>query len=183
MAGRESERGERNRRGRPGAGSSAARASRPESTRTRSTRNASRGPRRPVPKLRRRHPAAVLGLSTTRRAAMFAIVVCALALSVAVPLRTYLAQRDEVQVQEQRQAELRVQVEQLEARKAQLGDPAQLEAEARRRLRYVMPGETPYIVELPGDHDTGADGQPVQQPPQQQSWYGTLWNAVTGTGR
>jgi cell division protein FtsB len=125
----------------------------------------------------------VLGLSTTRRAAMFAIVVCALALSVAVPLRTYLAQRDEVATQQQRQAELRAQVEQLEARKAQLEDPAQVEAEARRRLRYVMPGETPYVVELPGDHDTNGQGQPAQQSPRQQSWYETLWNAVTGTGR
>jgi cell division protein FtsB len=125
----------------------------------------------------------VLGLSTTRRAAMFAIVICALALSVAVPLRTYLAQRDEVATQQQRQAELRAQVEQLEARKAQLEDPAQVEAEARRRLRYVMPGETPYVVELPGDHDTSGQGRSTQQPPQQQSWYETLWNAVTGAGR
>ena len=132
---------------------------------------------------RRRNVRGALGLSTTRRAAMFAIVVCALALSVAVPLRTYLAQRDEVAVQQQRQAELRGQVEQLESRKTQLEDPAQLQAEARRRLRYVMPGETPYIVELPGDHDTGGPGQPAQQAPQQQSWYETLWNAVTGTGR
>jgi cell division protein FtsB len=124
----------------------------------------------------------VLGLSTTRRAAMFAIVVCALALSVAVPLRTYLGQRDEVAVQQRRQAELRAQVEQLEARKAQLEDPAQVEAEARRRLRYVMPGETPYVVELPGDHDTNGQGQPAQRSPQQQSWYETLWNAVTGAG-
>jgi cell division protein FtsB len=125
----------------------------------------------------------VLGLSTTRRAAMLAIVVCALALSVAVPLRTYLAQRDDVRVQQQRQAELRIQVEQLEARKAQLEDPAQLEAEARRRFRYVMPGETPYVVELPGDQASGGPGQPAQQAPQQQSWYETLWNAVTGAGR
>ena len=58
--------------------------------------------------------AAAFGLSTTRRAAVFAIVVCALALSVAVPLRTYLGQRDDVELQEQRQAELRSQVEALE---------------------------------------------------------------------
>jgi cell division protein FtsB len=127
----------------------------------------------------RRHPAAVLGLSTTRRAAMLAIVVCALALSVAVPLRTYLGQRAEVEIQERRQAELRAQVEQLEQRKAQLSDPAQVEAEARRRLRYVRPGETPYVVELPGDHDNNGQGQPAQQSPQQQSWYETLWNTVT----
>jgi cell division protein FtsB len=189
MAGRESgrdERGDRGRRGRPGTGSApspGARTSRPASSRTRRTapKTSRRGPRA-IPKARRRRPAAVLGLSTTRRAAMFAIVVCALALSVAVPLRTYLAQRDEVQIQEQRQAQLREQVGDLEQRKAQLSDPAQVQAEARKRLRYVLPGETPYLVELPGDHDTDGQGQPAQQAPQQQSWYETLWNAVTGAG-
>jgi cell division protein FtsB len=114
---------------------------------------------------------------------MLAIVVCALALSVAVPLRTYLAQRTEVQVQEQRRAELRAQVEQLEQREAALNDPAQVEAEARRRLRYVLPGETPYVVELPGDHDNTGSGAPAQQPAQQQSWYETLWSTVTSGGR
>ncbi|HEV8562010.1 MAG TPA: septum formation initiator family protein [Actinophytocola sp.] len=185
MAGREADRGDRNRRTRRGTGAPNAR---PESVRSRRAPASSsdaprpRRPQRPVPKPRR-HPAAVLGLSTTRRAAMLAIVVCALALSVAVPLRTYLGQRTEVDIQEQRQAELRIQVEQLEQRKAQLNDPAQVEAEARRRLRYVRPGETPYIVELPGDHDNAANGAPAQQSPQQQSWYETLWNAVTDAGR
>jgi cell division protein FtsB len=185
MAGRESDRTERGRRGRRDVRPSVARASRPESARGRRTATEStrvrRAPR-PAPKARR-HPAAVLGLSTTRRAAMFAIVVCALALSVAVPLRTYLGQRAEVEVQEQRQAELRAQVQQLEQRKAQLDDPAQVEAEARRRLRFVRPGETPYVVELPGDHDDQAAGQPAKQSPQQQSWYETLWDSVTGAGR
>src|SRR2546430_12057521 len=187
MAGRDADRGdraERNRRGRRAAGStSGARARRPESSRTRRGSEPARPgrPRRSAAKPRR-HPAAVLGLSTTRRAAMFAIVVCALALSVAVPLRTYLGQRTEVEVQQQRQAQLRAQVQQLEQRKAQLNDPAQVEAEARRRLRYVRPGETPYVVELPGDHDGQGAGQPAKQAPQQQSWYGTLWDSVTGGG-
>ena len=123
--------------------------------------------------------AATFGLSTTRRAAVFAIVVCALALSVAVPLRTYLSQRDEVEVTEQRQAELRAQVDALEERKAQLDDPAQVEAEARRRLRYVMPGETPYMVELPGDRGGAPGGEPAQKGVQDESWYQLLWNAVS----
>ncbi len=124
--------------------------------------------------------AAAFGLSTTRRAAVLAIVVCALALSVAVPLRTYLSQRDEVQIQEQRQADLREQVEALEARKAQLEDPAQVEAEARRRLRYVMPGETPYMVELPGDEQGDAGDEKKQRQMLDDSWYLELWNAVSG---
>jgi cell division protein FtsB len=123
--------------------------------------------------------AAAFGLSTTRRAAVLAIVVCALALSVAVPLRTYLSQRDEVEIQERRAANLREQVESLEERKAQLEDPAQVEAEARRRLRYVMPGETPYMVELPnegrGQRGEGGRDRPVHD----ESWYLELWSAVS----
>ena len=122
--------------------------------------------------------AAAFGLSTTRRAAVFAIVVCALALSVAVPLRTYLGQRDDVALQEQRQADLRAQVQALEERKAQLDDPAQVEAEARRRLRYVMPGETPYMVELPGDSASGGGDAPDEDKAKGESWYQLLWNAV-----
>jgi cell division protein FtsB len=110
---------------------------------------------------------------------MVAIVVCALALSVAVPLRTYLAQRDEVHIQEQRKAELQAEVAELERRKALLEDPAQLEAEARRRLRYVRPGETPYIVELPGDHADAGAGEPEQRPVPPQSWYEVLWDQTS----
>jgi cell division protein FtsB len=124
-----------------------------------------------------------LGLSTTRRAAMLATVVCALALSVAVPLRTYLAQRSDVQIQEQRQAELRRQVGELEQRKAQLADPAQVQAEAKRRLRYVMPGETPYMVELPAEAGGSGSGQQSTHPISQQAWYQALWQSVHGAGQ
>jgi hypothetical protein len=97
-----------------------------------------------------------------------------------VPLRTYLSQRDEVQIQEQRQADLRAQVEALEKRKAQLEDPAQVEAEARRRLRYVMPGETPYMVELPDESQARGGVGGSRKPELDASWYLTLWNAVSG---
>jgi cell division protein FtsB len=178
MAWREVDRVDRNGRGRPGTG---ARANRPESTRAaRARSDAVRRVRvtRPVPRTRR-GSANPLGLATTRRAAMVAIVVCALALSVAVPLRTYLAQRDEVHVQEQRKAELQAEVAELERRKALLEDPAQLEAEARRRLRYVRPGETPYIVELPSDHADAGSAEPEQPPVPPQSWYEVLWDQTS----
>jgi cell division protein FtsB len=141
-------------------------------------------PKRPVSpgrtaRSRTQRAAATFGLSTTRRAAVFAIVFCALALSVAVPLRTYLGQRDDVARQEQLQAELRAQVDKLEARKAELDDPAQVEAEARRRLRYVMPGETPYIVELP-EADAESAEKPDKSKVKEESWYQLLWNAVSG---
>lgn len=116
------------------------------------------------------------GVSTTRRAAILATVVCALALSVAVPLRTYLSQRSDVEIQEQRQAELRAQVDELERRRAELTDPEQIKAEARARLRFVMPGETPYMVELPGDSASGEQPAPLPD----QAWYQNLWEQLAG---
>jgi len=100
----------------------------------------------------------LLGLSSTRRAAVLALVVCAVALSVAVPLRNYFAQRSALEETLHQQERLREQVDGLEQRKAQLSDPAQVEVEARDRLRYVRPGETPYVVQLPS-------ATPATQPP------------------
>jgi len=120
--------------------------------------------------------ARVLGLTNTRRAAVVAIVVCALAFTIAVPLRTYVTQRSEVSVEEQKREQLEAEVSQLEQRKAELADPAQVEAEARRRLRYVMPGETPYMVQLPEDkQQEPSAGPPPEQGMQQGSWYERLW--------
>ncbi|WP_041323010.1 septum formation initiator family protein [Saccharomonospora viridis] len=122
--------------------------------------------------------AKAFGLSTTRRAALAAIVVCALAFTIAVPLRTYLSQRAAVVEQEQRLAELKAEVARLEQRREELHDPAQVEAEARRRLRYVMPGETPYMVQFP--EDTTRDGSDDEdRSPEPKPWYEMMWEDVT----
>lgn len=120
-------------------------------------------------------------MSTTRRAAVVAIVVCALAFTVAVPLRTYLSQQTEIAEQERQQEQLREQVAELRARKQELSDPAQVEAEARRRLRYVMPGETPYIVQLPEDEAAAERPLPGQQRHLEGAWYERLWESASGS--
>ena len=115
-----------------------------------------------------------LGLSSTRRAAVLALVICALVLSVAVPLRNYVTQRGELDDTVRQQQQLREQVDELERRKAQLEDPAQVEVEARNRLRYVRPGETPYIVQLPSS-TTPAPSAPSAPEPRAGAadpWYG-----------
>ena len=122
----------------------------------------------------------VLSRLTTRRAALLAMVACALALSIAVPLRTYLSQRAELQAELQQQQTLRQEQAELTQAQQRLSDDAQVEAEARTRFGYVMPGETPYVVQLPGGlpaTDTPASGQQVQSG---ASWYEQLWNSVLG---
>ncbi|GAA4850832.1 FtsB family cell division protein [Saccharopolyspora rosea] len=117
-------------------------------------------------------------LSSTRRAAVLAMLVCAMALSVSVPLRTYLSQREELADQQQQQARLQDEVRNLQERKRELSDPAHLEAEARARLGYVRPGETPYVVQVP--ETTGAP--PPKPATGDLPWYEELWNSVMGKG-
>lgn len=123
--------------------------------------------------------ARALGLSSTRRAAIAALVVCALAFTLAVPLRTYLSQRAEVTEQEEMRERLTGQVAELERKKSELADPAQIEAEARRRLRYVMPGEKPYVVQLPGDPAGEAARTAAERARAAQAWYEQLWSTLT----
>lgn len=117
-----------------------------------------------------------LGLSTGR-AVILGVVVCALALTLAVPLRTYFSQRSELEsVLAERQA-LENDVQALQTQKSQLDEPSRIAADARERLRFVMPGETPYQVQLPGDYgktpeELAADSGPTGP------WYTDLWNTA-----
>jgi cell division protein FtsB len=137
------------------------------------------GAKRPVRPGRRGSVGRVLGRLTTRRAALLALVVCALALSVAVPLHTYLAQRDDLRSQQRQQQDLRAQESELLRQQAQLADPAQVQAQARTRLRYVLPGETPYVVQLPNTAPDAGSSAPGRPAGQTGGWYDVLWNSIT----
>ncbi|MGP4019770.1 FtsB family cell division protein [Saccharopolyspora sp. 5N708] len=174
--GRASDQGRRSRRGEPPAERRSERARRDGAgTKGSGKRPGRQSSTRSRPKS---STAGAFKLSSTRRAAGLAMLVCVMALSVSVPLRTYLSQRNELAAQQQQQTDLMRQVKELEQRKQELSDPAQVEAEARARLGYVRPGETPYIVEVPVP--------PVAPPPPDQSadaglpWYEDLWNSVRG---
>jgi cell division protein FtsB len=111
-----------------------------------------------------------LGVSSTRRAAVLALVVCALALTVAVPLRNYVAQRAELAEVTEQQRILAQEVEALTRERARLAEPAEVAAQARSRLGYVTPGEVPYVVQLPS-----AFADPDADPTAGTPWYRRLW--------
>ncbi len=126
-----------------------------------------------------RTPPAVGGRSRahlTSRAAILAVVVCAIALSLAYPIREYIAQRREIAALREQQRVAQQQVEQLAQHKKRLGEESYIKREARRRLHYCMPGEKCYVV-LDGRE---ASGQAAQQgrAPRTPSWYVTLWRSV-----
>jgi cell division protein FtsL len=108
---------------------------------------------------------------------ILAVVVCALALTLAMPLRTYFSQRAELEQVLAEGEALEEEVADLETEKTQLNDPTRIAAEARSRLRWVMPGETPYTVQLPGD--VGPTEDEVEEAKKAEGpWYRSLWESA-----
>ena len=115
-------------------------------------------------------PAAAAPRTTrlTGRAAVLAVVICAIVLSLAYPVREYVAQR---RVLDQLVAQ---QVKSLEAQQVKLSSQSYIEQLARQELDMCFPGKQCYIVE-------GA--QPVAGPartsrPGPAPWYAKLWQSV-----
>src|ERR1700752_1911301 len=97
---------------------------------------------------------------TARRAAVLAAGICVLTLTIAGPVRTYFAQRPEMEQLTASEAALRRQVAELEQKKGKLADPAYIAAQARERLGFVRPGDITFQVQLPpteGTLKTGYD--------------------------
>ena len=117
--------------------------------------------------------------SAARRAAILAVVVCVLTLTIAGPVRTYFAQRTEMRQLVDAQAQLRSQIADLEQQKVKLGDPVYIAAQARERLGFVMPGDIPYQVQLPpGAAPVEMPGVDPAKPPSGQPWYTSLWHTI-----
>jgi cell division protein FtsB len=118
----------------------------------------------------------------TSRAAILAVVVCAIALSLAYPIREYIAQRREIAALREQERVAQRQVETLTRKKQRLGDESYIRREARSRLHYCMPGEKCYVV-LDGNGGNGRarprGAAPVRTPP----WYLTLWRSVEAADR
>jgi cell division protein FtsB len=116
-----------------------------------------------------------VGVTSGRRAALLAAVICVLILSVAVPLRNYVDQRAELSAVYEQQHVLADKIAELERRRVLLADPEHIETQARERLRYVRPGEAPYLVQLPpGGTVAASGGVPAAGSP----WYAELWKSI-----
>ena len=112
---------------------------------------------------------------------ILAVVVCGLALTLAVPLRTYFSQRSEAAQVEAERVQLEQELDDLHTQRDQQQDPAFIKAEARERLRLVMPGETPYQVQLPGAYE--AEQERLNAPePHEGPWYSDLWHTISEPG-
>jgi cell division protein FtsB len=114
----------------------------------------------------------------TSRAVVLVLVLAALVMTLAMPVREYLQQRSALGALERQLEVGQARVDDLRAQKQQWQDPAFVEAQARARLHYVYPGEVGYVVLSPNDvAKARTPATPVTTKPT-NPWYDTLWSSV-----
>ena len=122
----------------------------------------------------------------TGRAAVLLLVLSVLAVSYASSLRAYLQQKDQIDRAKTEIAQRSAAIESLEREKQRWQDPAYVQAQARERFGYLMPGEKSYVV-------LDKDGKPIESQaslsnPRQvlqrdtKAWWSTEWESVQLAG-
>jgi cell division protein FtsB len=124
----------------------------------------------------------------TSRATVLVLVLCSLVAILAYPTRQFISQRSEISAQRAKADHVRQQVEQLRRDKARWQDPEYVKAQARARLHYAVPGETPYIAVDPvGPADTrsanpasgsSSAGTAAGAVKAAAPWYTSVWDSV-----
>ena len=122
------------------------------------------GPRSPAPERAR----------LTSRAAVLAVVICAIALSLAYPVREYIGQRRQIDQLEAQRQTYEVQLHRLEAQHGKLTSPAYVEQQARDQLHMCLPSQTCYVVIPP--RPVVKVAARARQPG--TPWYERLWHSV-----
>lgn len=122
-------------------------------------------------------PGTIGGVSA-QRVVVLAVVVCTLALTLAVPLKTYFTQRGRLAHELVEHERLLGENADLQKRLDRAGDVAYQEEQARRRLGLVRPGETPYRVVFEGEDDRGGGDENTATGPS-GDWREQLWSSVS----
>ncbi len=120
-----------------------------------------------------------------RTAVIAGVVMLALAL-IMPSLRVYFEQQQQLQQLRADAATAQAEVDDLNGEVARWDDPSFLVAQARERLAYVFPGETPYRVVDPETVATDDAGQAEAAEDSTDvtgnTWYDTLWGSILVAG-
>ncbi len=121
-----------------------------------------------------------LAISLTQRIIALVATVAVLVISFVSSFSVYLGQQKDIAAVKAEIADHQSEIGRLQDELGRWSDPAYVEAQARQRLGWVMPGEVGYRV-------IGADGQiiggtdvtaPAADEPTDQVWYEVLWSSL-----
>jgi cell division protein FtsB len=122
--------------------------------------------------LARRTKAPRKPIRVSGRAAALGLLLLALTLAYAYPLRVYLAQQAQISQLEASQRTQREHIQQLADQVARWNDEEYVVAQARARLQLVRAGERVYVVGV--EPTTTGDSGEATNP----AWYQQLWSSV-----
>jgi hypothetical protein len=114
------------------------------------------------------------------------LVLAVLTVSYASSLKAYLQQREHIGDLKAQIAARESNIDALEREKRRWQDPAYVQAQARKRFGYLMPGETSYVVldehgdPLEADTQLPTPSEALQ--PQPVAWWDTAWQSVELAG-
>lgn len=122
-------------------------------------------------------------LLTVRAIVLFAILL--VSFIVLFPtLSSYLAQQQSIASLKAQVSSTQDRNEQLQAEIERWQDPAFVQAQARDRLSFVMPGETPYkVIDPESATDPEDDGQQSEERQSDETvWYRNVWDSLRIAG-
>jgi cell division protein FtsL len=108
---------------------------------------------------------------------VLAVVICAIALSLAYPVREYIAERRQIGQLEALNTQLGGQLTRLRAEQHAYSSPTYIEQQARDQLHMCFPSQKCYIVIYPSHPHAKAGSSSAGAP-----WYGVLWKSVREAG-
>lgn len=134
-----------------------------------------------------RSSAPVRSTALTGRAAILALALAFVIVAIALPLKIWLSQRGDLDSLNTQIQRVQARVSQLNAQDQKWNDPAYIEAQARKRLHYVLPGESHRIVLGPKPSHVQkaiatAIAHPAAPPVSDGPWYSQLWQSMQTAG-
>jgi cell division protein FtsB len=126
-------------------------------------------------------------LTVTTRAALLALTICLVALTMAYPLRAYLTQKAQISDLRAQQRTDQQAVTDLQRTVDRYRNPASVQDEARSRLHYQLPGEKVYLLPPTPAPASAGSGEKVTTPAvpgtEDQPWYAQLWGSAVQTSK
>jgi cell division protein FtsL len=108
------------------------------------------------------------------------VVLCAIGLSLAYPIREYIAERRQIDQLEAENGQLAVSVQRLKSEQHAISSPSYIEQIARDQLHMCFPTQTCYVIVQPETRSHDKAGRTTQSA---APWYGALWASVRAADR
>lgn len=116
--------------------------------------------------------------AVTGRALVLGTVVVLLLVLLASPLSRYIASRSALSDSASQLRHDKQRLNQLREQIARWGEPGYIQAQARKRLQYAMPGDTVYVTVNRGQRNEIARTAGVPSKTATSGWNSALWDSL-----